>query len=89
MTVNFFPMAVAVFETTREDLEQFFECLEHHVQILDATVGMRSDFQDIVESQDNLHLVHLPTWAGLGAVQLVHLVFIFLVLIVFIYISFF
>lgn len=58
-----------IFETSGEDVGQFLDCLDHHIKILDATVRMRKEFQDIVENQDNMRIVHLPTWAGLGAVQ--------------------
>lgn len=58
-----------IFETSGEDVGQFLDCLDHHIKILDATVRMRKDFQDIVDNQDNMRIVHLPTWAGLGAVQ--------------------
>jgi len=58
-----------VFDTTKEDIEQFLLSLDRQVKILDATVDQRADFQDIVEAQDNLVLVDLPNWAGLGAVQ--------------------
>lgn len=58
-----------VFEMSHQLIGGFLECFERHVRILDATVAVKKDFADIVESQDNLRLVHLPTWAGLGAVQ--------------------
>lgn len=58
-----------IFKTSNDDITQFLDCLDHHIKILDATVHMRKDFQEIVESQDNMRIVHLPTWAGLGAVQ--------------------
>ena len=58
-----------MFDTTKEDIEQFLMSLDRQVKILDATVDQRADFQDIVEAQDNLVLVDLPNWAGLGAVQ--------------------
>lgn len=38
-------------------------------EILNATVKERENFQAIVEAQDNLHLIDLSDWAGLGAVQ--------------------
>lgn len=61
----------AVFDTTKEDLEKLLGSLASQLKILDATVKQRSDFHEIVTSQDNLRLVTLPNWAGLGAVQCV------------------
>ena len=58
-----------VFEMTGQSLDIFLECFTRHIQILDATVAVKQDFADIVDSQDNLRLVELPSWAGLGAVQ--------------------
>ncbi|XP_064613537.1 pyridoxal-dependent decarboxylase domain-containing protein 1-like [Liolophura sinensis] len=55
--------------TTNEDIEKFVECLKTQMSILDATVQQRETFQKIVEAQDNLTLVHIANWAGLGAVQ--------------------
>jgi len=54
---------------TSHTVENFLDCFARHVHILDATVAVKQDFVDIVESQDNLRLVQLPSWAGLGAVQ--------------------
>jgi hypothetical protein len=58
-----------VFDTTKEDLDRMLNCLASQIRILDATVQQRADFREIVTSQDNLRLVTLPNWAGLGAVQ--------------------
>ena len=58
-----------VFEMTGQLLDRFIDCFTRHIQILDATVAVKQDFADIVKSQDNLRLVDLPSWAGLGAVQ--------------------
>ena len=59
----------AGFATDLEDVEEFVECLHHQLEILNATVRQRAEFQEIVCAQDNLILVHVPNWAGLGAVQ--------------------
>jgi len=48
---------------------QWLMCLDQQIKILDATVRQRPDFQDIVEAQDNLRLITLRTWAGMGAIQ--------------------
>ena len=37
--------------------------------ILDSTVLQRDRFCAIVEAQDNLRIVEMPNWAGLGVVQ--------------------
>lgn len=60
---------IAVYATTKEALIQWIMCLDQQIKILDATVRQRLDFQDIVEAQDNLRLITLRTWAGLGAIQ--------------------
>ena len=49
----------------------FLACLDRQLSILDSTVRHRETFQDIVQAQDNLRLVNLTNWAGLGAVQYV------------------
>ena len=59
----------ALMDVTREDMEQFLDSLEQHIKIVDATVTMRPEFKEIVTDQDNLRLVYLQTWAGLGAVR--------------------
>jgi len=62
-------MHCAVFEMTSQSVDNFIGCFTRHVHILDATVAVKQDFVDIVDSQDSLRLVQLPSWAGLGAVQ--------------------
>ena len=62
----------AVFEMTSQSVDSFLRCFTRHVHILDATVAVKQDFADIVDSQDNLRLIQLPSWAGLGAVQYAH-----------------
>lgn len=61
----------SLMDVTKEDLEEFLESLEQNIKIVDATVTMRPEFKDIVTDQDNLRLVYLQTWAGLGAVRFV------------------
>jgi len=61
----------SLFDVTLDSVDRFIACLERNVEILDATVSMKKDFEDIVRAQDNMALVHLPSWAGLGAVQYV------------------
>ena len=59
------------YDTTEADLDMFLACLDRQLSILDSTVRHRETFQDIVQAQDNLRLVNLTNWAGLGAVQYV------------------
>ncbi|ESO89261.1 hypothetical protein LOTGIDRAFT_52276, partial [Lottia gigantea] len=56
-------------ETTEEDVEAFVNCLTENLAVLDATVAQRSRFRSVVESNPNLILVQLDSWAGLGAVR--------------------
>jgi len=59
------------FEMTRQMVDSLLECVRRHVHILDATVAVKQDFADIIEGQENLRLIQLSSWAGLGAVQYV------------------
>ena len=61
---------------TGQLVDSFLDCFSRHVHILDATVAVKQDFADIVDSQDNLRLIQLPSWAGLGAVQYVYAFFV-------------
>ncbi|ESO02316.1 hypothetical protein HELRODRAFT_94509 [Helobdella robusta] len=56
---------------TQEDVDNFLDCLEQNINVIDATVAMKKEFNDIIQEQDNIRLVELQTWAGLGAVQYV------------------
>ena len=67
-TTHFF-FSIAACDTVEEDIEAFAACLQKQLGILDATVGQRENFADVVEAQDNMRLVTLHNWAGLGAVQ--------------------
>jgi len=70
--IRFSPLESAhMFDTKAEDIDTFLECLDWQLQILNSTVSQRKEFQEIVEAQDNLRLVTLPNWAGLGAIQFV------------------
>jgi len=60
---------LVVFDMSHQLINGFLDCFERHVHILDATVAVKNDFNEIVANQDNMRLVQLPTWAGLGAVQ--------------------
>ena len=69
MVVNVKHCSLSALDTQPAEMDAFHKCLSHQLRILNATVGQRDDFQAIVEAQDNMHLVNLPQWAGLGAVQ--------------------
>ncbi|XP_013415606.1 putative pyridoxal-dependent decarboxylase domain-containing protein 2 isoform X2 [Lingula anatina] len=70
LCIRFSPLENAQVQgTTLEDMEVWGKSLGKQVSILNATVKQKENFQEVVEAQDNLRLVHLPTWAGLGAVQ--------------------
>ena len=68
-TVIVVRMRGADYDTTEEEVDDFLDDLDHQLSILDATVRQRAIFQEIVTAQEQLRLVHLPHWAGLGAVQ--------------------
>ncbi|XP_061167999.1 putative pyridoxal-dependent decarboxylase domain-containing protein 2 isoform X2 [Saccostrea echinata] len=68
--IKFSPLDTAqVKGTVEEDIENFGESLKKQIAILDATVLQRDRFCAIVEAQDNLRIVEVPNWAGLGVVQ--------------------
>ncbi|CAH1793436.1 unnamed protein product, partial [Owenia fusiformis] len=68
--IRFAPLETAnTNDTTLEDASNFVDSLTKQLAILDATVQQRVTFQELVEGQDNLILIDLPNWAGLGAVQ--------------------
>uniref|UniRef100_A0A1B0G4K0 Pyridoxal-dependent decarboxylase domain-containing protein 1 n=1 Tax=Glossina morsitans morsitans TaxID=37546 RepID=A0A1B0G4K0_GLOMM len=56
---------------TAENIEQFAENLESHVDILRATIKHKATFIDLVEKNGVLRLVNLPEWAGMGGVRFV------------------
>ncbi|XP_064633876.1 putative pyridoxal-dependent decarboxylase domain-containing protein 2 isoform X2 [Lineus longissimus] len=55
--------------TESEHIKRLAACMKEKMEILNATVKERENFQAIVEAQDNIHLIDLSDWAGLGAVQ--------------------
>eukprot|EP00105_Crassostrea_gigas_P024846 XP_011445238.1 PREDICTED: putative pyridoxal-dependent decarboxylase domain-containing protein 2 isoform X3 [Crassostrea gigas] len=68
--IKFSPLDTAqVKGTVIEDIEKFGENLKKQIAILDATVLQRDRFCAVVEAQDNLRIVEMPSWAGLGVVQ--------------------
>ncbi|CAG0890439.1 unnamed protein product [Cyprideis torosa] len=54
---------------TREKVEHIVEVVNAQLEILDATVRHRKNFQVAVEQSPRLELVHVEGWAGLGAVR--------------------
>ncbi|KAL3876662.1 hypothetical protein ACJMK2_034467 [Sinanodonta woodiana] len=68
--IRFAPLESApVLGTTKEDVEKFISVLKQQLKILDATVSSREKFRMIIEAQNNLRMVEISNWAGLGAVQ--------------------
>ena len=59
----------ADYDTTEAEVDDFLATLDRQLSILDATVRQRAIFQEIVAAQEQLRIVHLPHWAGLGAIQ--------------------
>ncbi|XP_060559812.1 putative pyridoxal-dependent decarboxylase domain-containing protein 2 isoform X2 [Ruditapes philippinarum] len=55
--------------TQKEHLEGFIACLCNQIAILDATTLNYEKFRLITAEQENLKLVEVGNWAGLGAVQ--------------------
>ncbi|BFZ03500.1 hypothetical protein BsWGS_06539 [Bradybaena similaris] len=53
--------------TTKEDIEDFLDSLKSNLSVLDATTVQRKRFRTIVSSHNNLRLIDLDSWAGLGA----------------------
>lgn len=56
---------------TVENLENFAQSLESHVDILRATIKHKATFIRLVEKSDVLRIVNLPDWAGMGGVRFV------------------
>ncbi|XP_055911093.1 pyridoxal-dependent decarboxylase domain-containing protein 1 [Eupeodes corollae] len=54
-----------------ENLENFAQSLESHVDILRATIRHKATFIRLVEKSDVLRIVNLPDWAGMGGVRFV------------------
>ncbi|KAK3601847.1 hypothetical protein CHS0354_041770 [Potamilus streckersoni] len=68
--IRFAPLESAqVLGTTKEDVQKFLSVLKKHLIILNATVTSREKFRMIIEVQNNLRMVEISNWAGLGAVQ--------------------
>ncbi|XP_074647556.1 pyridoxal-dependent decarboxylase domain-containing protein 1-like [Tubulanus polymorphus] len=55
--------------TTKDHILDFVKCFHHQIEILDATLRERENFHQIVAGHDNVRVVDLPDWAGLGAIQ--------------------
>lgn len=54
-----------------ENLENFAQSLEAHVDILRATIKHKARFIHLVDRSEVLRLVPLPEWAGMGGVRFV------------------
>ena len=71
--IRYCPLELSLGEQppTAENLENFAQSLETHVDILRATIKHKATFMHLVEKSDVLRLVHLPEWAGMGGVRFV------------------
>lgn len=71
--IRYCPLELSLGEQppTAENLENFAQSLETHVDILRATIKHKATFMHMVEKSDVLRLVHLPEWAGMGGVRFV------------------
>uniref|UniRef100_A0A131YWY3 Pyridoxal-dependent decarboxylase domain-containing protein 1 n=1 Tax=Rhipicephalus appendiculatus TaxID=34631 RepID=A0A131YWY3_RHIAP len=70
--LRFCPLESAhVFGTTTQDVEELHNCLLKHLAILNATVRQKRKFREALSKHDNLELVEVCHWAGLGGVRFV------------------
>lgn len=71
--IRYCPLELSLGEQppTAENLENFAQSLEAHVDILRATIKHKATFMHLVEKSDVLRLVNLPEWAGMGGVRFV------------------
>lgn len=68
--IRFSPLESAQIRgTTKEDITNLIKSLKTQTSILDSTVLHQEQFKVIVNAQDNLRQLEMPTWAGLGVVQ--------------------
>ncbi|XP_052834454.1 pyridoxal-dependent decarboxylase domain-containing protein 1 isoform X1 [Octopus bimaculoides] len=68
--IRFSPIETAqVSGTTEEAVEDFILSLQTQTAILDATVSQRKQFQNIVANCENLMLIEMEGYAGLGAIR--------------------
>uniref|UniRef100_A0A6B0VGA9 Pyridoxal-dependent decarboxylase domain-containing protein 1 n=1 Tax=Ixodes ricinus TaxID=34613 RepID=A0A6B0VGA9_IXORI len=68
--LRFCPLESAhVFGTTTQDVEELHGCLLKQLAILNATVRQKRKFRRALEHHENLALVEVCHWAGLGGVR--------------------
>ncbi|KAL4239384.1 Pyridoxal-dependent decarboxylase domain-containing protein 1 [Mactra antiquata] len=68
--MKFSPLESAqVIGTKKEDLEHFIASLSRQLDVLDATTLNYEKFRLVTADHENLTLVDVTNWAGLGAVQ--------------------
>ncbi|KAI8797441.1 pyridoxal-dependent decarboxylase domain-containing protein 2 isoform X1 [Biomphalaria glabrata] len=68
--IRYCPLETAQVRGTKtEDIDQFIESLKSNLSVLNATTEQRKKFKSIVANHQNLRLVALDSWAGLGAVS--------------------
>lgn len=54
---------------TKDDVDEFFNCLQQQLEILNATVRQKETFRNLVQNHKNLQIVEISNWAGLGGVR--------------------
>ncbi|WAQ96958.1 PDXD1-like protein [Mya arenaria] len=70
LCMRFAPLQSAqVLGTSKDDVKAFVRSLKSQISILDATVLNYEKFRLVTAEQENLRLVEVDNWAGLGAVQ--------------------
>ncbi|GAB1602349.1 pyridoxal-dependent decarboxylase domain-containing protein 1 isoform X2 [Argonauta hians] len=68
--IRFSPIETAqVSGTSEESVEDFILSLQAQTVILDATVSQRKQFRNIVANCENLMLIEMEGYAGLGAIR--------------------
>ncbi|XP_033100216.1 putative pyridoxal-dependent decarboxylase domain-containing protein 2 [Anneissia japonica] len=68
--LRFSPMQSAPYhKTNADDINEFVECLQKQIEILNFTLKEKDSFKKCVEAEELLLFVDLPSQAGLGAVQ--------------------
>ncbi|XP_021203994.1 pyridoxal-dependent decarboxylase domain-containing protein 1 isoform X1 [Bombyx mori] len=69
VVLRYCPLEGSILE--EDKIESWSSILEAQVHVLHATVALREPFQQRVEQNPCLRLVHVPGWAGLGGVRYV------------------
>ncbi|XP_076334791.1 putative pyridoxal-dependent decarboxylase domain-containing protein 2 isoform X3 [Tachypleus tridentatus] len=72
VALRFCPLESAhVTQMTKEDIDEVYNCLQQQVAILNATVHQKDTFTKLLVHHENLQLVEIANWAGLGGVRFI------------------